>query len=557
MDFNIRLCGEAGQGLQSVGKILLSALAKQGLDVYAHQDYESRIRGGSNFFQIRVADHPITAFSEKVDLVIAMTGESFHNFSEDLGKDSIAIHVGPELENKAYQEMVVNFDKVASETGGSKKMASAVVAGLTWAFVANDTKVIEKELASFFADLGEELVQGNVKALHAGYNLAREKGHKARALSASSNDVRLLLRGNDAVALGAIAAGLKYISSYPMTPSTSIVEYIAAESEEAGIRVEQAEDEIAAINMAIGAGYTGVRSMTTTSGGGFCLMTEGIGLAGSAEIPVVIVNGQRPGPSTGLPTRTEQGDLLFAISAGHGDFPLAVIAPGSIEEAFSVMPHAFNMAEEYQVPVIVLTDQHLADSFQTIPKLDLNIPINRGEMAEPTKNYKRYKLTDSGVSPRVFPGAEPAVVVCAGDEHDEEGHLIEDAATRVAMMEKRMKKLELLRDKALPPRVSGNSNPELVLLTWGSTWGVAQQALEELGDKVRLIHLPQLWPLPADRVRELIPRDSLVYTVESNYSGQLAALLAMHGLSINESVKRYDGRPMTSTEILKFVREVL
>ena len=557
MDFNFRLCGEAGQGLQSVGKILLSALARKGWEVYAHQDYESRIRGGSNFFQIRVSDHPLTAFSTTVDLLVAMNAESYTVFSGALDTESVAIHPGPATENADFNQLVVNIDKTATESGGSKKMASAVVAGLVWAFVAEDTKVIEDELAEFFADLGEELVQGNLKAVRAGFDLARSKGFTAKGSAPNKAGGRMLLRGNDAIALGAMAAGLKYISSYPMTPSTSIVEYIAAESEEIGIRVEQAEDEIAAINMAIGAGYTGVRAMTTTSGGGFCLMTEAIGLAGSAEIPVVIVNGQRPGPSTGLPTRTEQGDLLFAINSSHGDFPLAVMAPGSIEEGFYMMAHAFNMAEEYHVPVIVLTDQHLADSFQTIPGLQADqVQINRGRLTEATEDYKRYKLTESGVSPRVYPGNEPAVVVCAGDEHDEEGHIIEDPPTRVAMMDKRMKKLELLRNTALEPIAAGSEKPEMVLVTWGSTWGVAQQALEQLTENVRIVHLPQLWPLPTEKIRELLPLDCRVYTVESNFSGQLATLLTMHGFRIKGTIRRYDGRPMTSEEIVKHVKEV-
>lgn len=556
MDFSVRICGEAGQGLLSAGKLLLTALAKSGWEVYAHQDYESRIRGGNNFFQIRIAEHSLMAHSERVDLLVAMTAQSFQVFSTDLSRDSLAVHPGP-VQSDLHQYLA-DFKAIARDSGGSPKMANSAAAGFIWAFAARETTVLEEELAKFFSGLSEDMVLGNIRAVRAGFALAREYGVEPRTVVSKSSGKRLLLRGNDAAALGAIASGLKYISAYPMTPSTGIVEYIASAAQEAGIWVEQAEDEIAAINMAIGASYAGARAMTTTSGGGFCLMTEAVGLAGSAEIPVVIVDGQRPGPSTGLPTRTEQGDLLFAINAGHGDFPLAVLAPGSIEECFTIMPHAFNIADEYQIPVIVLTDQYLADSFQTLTPPDLDrISINRENIGKAEAGYKRYTLTETGISPRVFPGSEPAVVVSAGDEHDEEGHLIEDAPTRIAMMEKRMKKLELLRRHALPPVYWGSENPDLVLLTWGSTWGVARQAMEKLPGGVGLIHLPQLWPLPTDKIRELLPEQSPAYTLEGNYSGQLAALLRMHSFQVKGSLTRYDGRPLSADSIVKFIGEVL
>lgn len=556
MDFSVRICGEAGQGLQSAGKLLLSALAKAGCEVFAYQDYESRVRGGSNFFQIRVADTPLTAYSEEVDVLIAMTPQSYQVFSGNMAENGLAVHPGPQ-DDSGYKQEVVHFDDIALAQGGSKKMASAVVAGLIWACAAEDTEILEAELAFFFADLKEELIQGNIKAARAGFTLAREMGISPKKGKGRAGS-RLLMRGNDAIALGAIAAGLKYVSAYPMTPSTSIVEYIASAAQEMGIRVEQAEDEIAAINMAIGASYAGVRAMTATSGGGFCLMTEAVGLAGSAEIPVVIVNGQRPGPSTGLPTRTEQGDLLFAVHAGHGDFPLAVLAPGSVEEGFYIMAKAFNLAEEYQVPVIVLTDQYMADSFQTIQPPDLSqIVINRGAVVtEPDEDYQRYALTESGISPRVYPGTKPAVVVCAGDEHDQDGHLIEDAAMRTAMMDKRMRKAELIRQNALSPVSMGSEDPDLILLTWGSTWGIARQAMQDLPQGVRLIHLHQLWPLPVEDIRNLLG-DCPAYTVEGNYSGQLAALLAIHAIDVKGSLTRYDGRPITPSSIVNFVREVM
>ncbi|MTI96491.1 MAG: 2-oxoacid:acceptor oxidoreductase subunit alpha [Firmicutes bacterium] len=558
MEYNVRLCGAAGQGLQSVGKVLISALSKTGWHIYAHQDYESRIRGGANFFQIRISDRPLTTFSPQVDLLVALSSESYQIFADDLHPQSICFHPGPEKLNRDFTEHIFNPETVAQESGGNKRMASAVVAGLVWATVSEDHEPVLAELAEFFGARDQEIGEGNRKAGAAGVELARQLGIKALAGGPRPEAGRMVLRGNDAVALGALAAGVKYVAAYPMTPSTSITELIAAEGKKLGVSVEQAEDEIAAINMAIGAGYTGVRAMTTTSGGGFCLMTEAIGLAGSAEIPVVVVNGQRPGPSTGLPTRTEQGDLLFAVHSGHGDFPVAVLAPGSIEEAFYIMGDAFNFAEQYQIPVIVLTDQYLADSFQTLSELAPDrIKIDRGKLAEPSENYKRYQLTSDGISPRLFPGAEPAVVVSAGDEHNEEGHLIEDAETRIAMMEKRMNKLKQI--SVLQPVTCGETKqPTLSLITWGSTWGIVQEAVQDLvssGVSVQGIHLPQLAPLPAEALQAILSAGP-VYTVESNFSGQLATLLKGHGFTISGTCSRYDGRPLEVRQIIEYVREV-
>ncbi len=556
MEFNIRLCGEAGQGLQTIGKILLDGLAGQGWELFAHQEYESRIRGGNSYFQIAVSSQPLTCHNPRPDLLVAMSAQSWQQFGPDLAEDGIGIHPGPEDDKGG---LVLDAAAMASEAG-SAKMASAVVAGVVWSVVGAPLELLQKQLAGVFAHLGEEMVENNKKAAAVGYQWAQQKNINRELSPPQSPRQRMLLRGNDAVALGAMAAGLKFISAYPMTPATSIVEYIAANAEAAGIRVEQAEDEIAAINMALGAGYAGVRAMTATSGGGFALMVEALSLAGSAEVPVVVVNGQRPGPSTGMPTRTEQGDLLFVLHGGHGDFPRAVLAPGSVEEAFYLVPHAFNLAEKYQTPVIVLTDQYLADCFATVEPLDSGeITIERPKQGKPSADYRRYQVTEDGISPFVPPGSEPAVVVAVGDEHDEEGHLIEDGPTRVAMMDKRMAKAKGLAAEALEPIVQGSDNPDLVLLTWGSTWGVVSQAVADMvseGIAVRAVHLPQLWPLPKDKLGELV-KDVNVYTVENNYSGQLARLLAMEGITTLGSIKRYDGRQLEVPEVIKAAREVL
>ena len=562
--FSIKIGGEAGQGLVSIGNILLWATAQEGWHLFAHQDYESRIRGGHNFFQIRLADHPVATWEQEIDVLVALDETTITLGQEELRPGGVVIYdpdvLGAKAKDLVNQPNYIGlpFARIAEESGEPKIMANAVAAGAIWALLSDELTVLDETLRAMFESKGERIVTGNQKVAGAGFSRVREiAGSRPKPAKADGLSERLLLKGNDALPLGALAAGLKFMSAYPMTPATGVTEFIAAHGREMAVIMEQAEDEISAINMALGASYAGVRAMTATSGGGFALMTEALSLAGSAEIPIVVIDAMRPGPSTGLPTRTEQGDLSFAVAMSFGDFPRAVLSPGDVEEAFYLMGQAFNLAEQYQMPVVVLSDQHLADSYTTVPPFDLGkMEIKRGKVvfgAEAGSDYLRYRFTEDGISPRLYPGFSEGVVISAGDEHDEKGHLVEDGETRRKMVEKRMAKQKFVEADALEPVVCGSNEPDAILIGFGSTKGAIAEAVRILnmgGCKVQGVHLPQVFPLPSS-LETILQRPGRKFVVEGNYSGQLETLITSRfAIKPTGSIRRYDGRPINAQFIL-------
>jgi 2-oxoglutarate ferredoxin oxidoreductase subunit alpha len=368
----------------------------------------------------------------------------------------------------------------------------------------------------------------------------------------------MMMQGNEAIALGAISAGVKFYSFYPMTPATSVGLTLAKWADKMGLVVEQAEDEIAAINMALGASYAGAPSMVGTSGGGFALMVEGVSLAGMTETPVVIVVAQRPGPATGLPTRTEQADLQFVLYAGHGEFPRAIFAPGTVEECFDLTRKAFFLAEKYQGPVFILTDQFLSDSYRSVAPFDVanlppvQVPLNPVPGPRP---YRRYAVTENGVSPRLLPGMSEHLVVAGSDEHTEDGHLTEDLTVRQQMADKRLRKAEGIRGEVIPPELKGDRNPDLLLVTWGSSKGSVLEAASHLrsgGKKTATLYFPQVWPLLQEQFLSDLQGARRVVSVEGNATGQLARLIRQEsGFEIKDRVSRYDGLPITPEFILR------
>ena len=564
-NINIMVGGEAGQGVQSVGFILCKALARGGFHVFADQDYESRVRGGHNFFRIRAQDTEVGAISETLDMLLALDKESIDLHQKELSKEGLIIFDDATVPDvKAGRGIFgLPLEKLAIEAGGNKVMANAVGLGALLGAAGYDFKLPEQALIEHFDT--KEVGEGNVKAARAGHDYIRKnyKGGFKKHLKKISDGKRMLLNGNEAIALGAIAAGCKFMAAYPMTPASSIMEYLAAHGEEFGVTVVQAEDEIAAINMINGAGYTGVRAMTATSGGGFCLMVEGLGLAGITETPIVVVNAQRPGPAIGLPTRTEQGDLEFMLYASHGEFPRAVLAPGTVEECFHMTVKAFNLADEYQLPAIIITDQHLASSYATVDKFDLSsVTIDRGLMVpsdKAVKDYKRHAITDSGISPRAFPGRKDLLVVTDSDEHDEAGHLIEDAGIRTNMMKKRMKKLQGLKNEMPIPGTDGAKKTDNLIIGWGSTAGAIAEAaemLKEAGHSVSTLFINGIWPFPVQAVTKALKNAGQSYVVENNATGQLAHLIRGEtGISIDTKILKYNGRPFTPAEIVEKVKK--
>ncbi|MCK5576959.1 MAG: 2-oxoacid:acceptor oxidoreductase subunit alpha [Dehalococcoidales bacterium] len=566
VDVNFIVGGEAGQGVQSAGFLLAKAFARGGYHVFADQDYESRIRGGHNFFRIRVNNTKVEAIAEPVDILIALNRESIDLHRQELAEGGVVVFDEGQAKDVSGNGNLfgVPMNRLAEEKVGNRLAANTVALGAALGLVGYDFDILKDLLRERFG--AGKTGEGNVEAARAGYEHARDnyKGDFNRRISVIGGDRRMLLTGNEAIASAAIAAGCKFVSAYPMTPSTSIMEYMAARAKDFNLVVVQPEDEIAAINMAIGAGYAGVRALTATSGSGFCLMVEGLGLAGITETPLVVVDAQRPGPAVGLPTRTEQGDLEFMIHAHHGEFPRAVLAPATAKDCFWLTIKAFNLADRFQLPVILLTDHHLASSYVTVEKFDLSrVTIDRGllfseeDRSEP--EYKRHRITESGISPRALPGQEGALVVTDSDEHDEAGHLTEDAGVRTQMVRKRMRKLFGLKKEIAAPRLYGPKRAETTLVGWGSTYGAIREATDILrkeGASVNMLHLNELWPFPAEGVADALDTARHSYVIENNATGQLAHLIrAETGREASGKILKFDGRPFTPAYIVQQVKK--
>lgn len=565
VDINFMIGGEAGQGVQSIGFLLAKVFARGGYHVFADQDYESRIRGGHNFFRVRVSDGRIGAITEPLDMLVALNRESIDLHRNELAAGGVVIFDGGKIKNIPADGglLGIPLERLAEERAGGKLMTNTVALGAALALVGYDLNILNAVLVKHFSK--DKVADSNIAAAKAGYEYAKaEYKGDFRKIKALSNTKRMLITGNEAVSLGAIAAGCKFMAAYPMTPASSIMEYVAAKSKDFNLVMVHAEDEIAAINMVIGAAYAGVRAMTATSGSGFCLMVEGIGLAGITETPIVVIDGQRPGPAVGLPTRTEQGDLQFVLHAHHGDFPRAVLAPATPEDAFWLTVKAFNLADKYQLPVIILTDQHLATSYATVDPFDVSkVIVDRGllfsEEKESSSEYKRHRITQSGISPRAFPGLGKALVVTDCDEHDEAGHLIEDAEMRTAQMQKRLRKLFSLRQEIDSPSLYGPKRADTTLIGWGSTYGAIHEAVDILakeGISINALHLNELWPFPAEAVSDAVSKAHNSYVIENNATGQLASLIrAETGREVSGHVLKYDGRPFTPAYIVKAVKK--
>jgi len=564
-DLNIMIGGEAGKGVQSVGLVLAKALLRSGYEIFADQDFESRIRGGHSFSRVRASRTPVAAALDSVDILVSLNAETIDLHRTQVQAHGIIVYDGQKTGKDTGNEMMalnIPIEKMALDTTGNTLMTNTVAAGAILGLIDYDFDIFAAVLNEEYGRKGEKIAEDNVKAARAGFDFARERRPDkfTLRLKPGKPSGKMLVTGHEALALGAMAAGCKFVAGYPMTPTTPILEFLADKGREYGIPVVQAEDEISAANMVLGASYAGVRAMTATSGGGFCLMVEALSLAGMTETPMVIVLGQRSGPAIGLPTRTEQGELLFALNSGHGEFPRALLAPANAEDAFWATTKAFNLAEKYQSPVIILTDHDLGNSYYAIDKPDLSkVIINRGliltdEEAEKTADYKRYAFTESGISPRAFPGQGKALVVADSDEHNEAGHIIEDAEIRRKMVQKRMRKGDGLKAEIAGPIIHHRDNQKYNLIGWGSTLGAIEEAaglLEDMGINACVVHLNELWPFPADELGEALAGVAKNIIIENNFSGQLETLIrAQTGISADRHVRKYDGRAFTAEEIV-------
>ncbi len=552
MDINIRIAGEAGQGVQSVGGLLVGALAAQGLHVLATQSYMSRIRGGLNWFDVRVGDSELHGPREKADLLVALTDAALRVLGGELTSHGLAIFDGEQAGGAA----AIPFTAVAKELAQSAVMANTVAAGAVYRALGYDLEFLSGHLRKLFAKKGDEIVEKNLRCAARGAELAEGLAGKLEAPRAGRSP-RSVVSGASAIGLGAATAGVKLVAAYPMTPGTGVLTDLAARADRYGIVVEQAEDEIAAINMVCGAVYAGAPALATTSGGGFALMVEGLSLAGMMELPAVVVIAQRPGPATGLPTRTAQQDLRFAVHAGHGEFARAIYAPGTHAQCFELTRRALETAHRFQTPALILTDQYLQDVQKNIEPLDESPrPIDRCLTAGGADS-QRYAVTDSGVSPRAVPGGD-AFVVCDSDEHTPDGHITEDIDAHLAQTEKRLRKLRAMTAEALPPALYGPADAQTLLICWGSTYGPCREAVDRLNDfggSYEMLHFPQVWPINAPAVSALLGWRQRVIVVEGNQTAQFAGILKEHGvIGPVETCLRYDGLPFTAEYIMERVR---
>ncbi|MGE4282656.1 MAG: 2-oxoacid:acceptor oxidoreductase subunit alpha [Clostridia bacterium] len=557
MDYNILLGGAAGQGMNTLGSVLEKVITRTGYYIFLSKDYMSRVRGGHNFNQLRFSDKPLYSHKEKLDMIIALNQETVERHKERLKENGIII-CPAEFAVEGDNIILLPFNEIAKEIGNIK-IFGTVIAGTIVKMFNLPLEMLESVLKEYFAG---NILEMNLQAAKRGYELVDSKFE----LVVPNKQDRITINGNQAIGLGALAAGCTFFSAYPMTPGTGVMNYIASKQKEAGIIVEQAEDEIAALNMVLGASFAGARAMTSTSGGGYSLMVEALGLSGIIETPAVIANVQRPGPATGLPTRTAQGDLKFVIHAAQDEFPRMVIAVRSTEDAFYQTVRAFNMADKYQIPVTILSDQHLADTEVTIEPYDFSkIRIERHladkeEIGE--EPYKRYKITENGISPRIIPGKiEGQVFLVDSDEHDEFGHIIESDILRNQMMEKRMKKLQLIAQEVEEPWHLGSRTPEILLVAWGSTYGPIKEAIKlfaEEGKEVAALIFGDVWPLPMKLLEEYTQKAKKVISIEGNYSGQLADIIQEQTcIPIKKRLCKYDGRPWSCDEVSRRIQEVL
>ena len=572
-NMTFRIAGSAGQGVESSGAGFAQALAEGGLHIFGLQDYMSRIRGGLNSFQVRVHEQPLFTHEDAIHILLPLNEKALAAYRDEVVQGGAIIYdEGFDVDRRSIsgrgrKAMPVPLLDIAKEHG-ERVMANTAALGAAAGVVEYSYDRLADVIRANFRRKGGEVVAANLRVARAAYLYVQERyGADFEWKLEQVPDVpqRMIMTGNQALALGALAGGCRFISAYPMTPATSIIEWLAKHEEEYGVVTKHAEDEIAAINMAIGANFVGARAMTATSGGGFSLMVEALGLAGMCEVPLVVVEAQRGGPSTGLPTRTEQSDLLFVLNASHGEFPRLILAPGTVEACFDAGWQAFNLAEKYQTPVIIITDELLASSLRTVEVDGIafdRVEIDRGSLLSQedldglTEPYKRHAFTADGISPRAVPGHPKAIYATASDEHDEFGHITEDMENRKRMMEKRMRKLETARQDVEPPLRYGPEAAPIVLVGWGSTYGVLREVVERLDGEARLVQFQGLWPFPAEAAAEALEGGELVL-VENNITGQFKTLLqAETCIQVEHTVSRYDGRPFSPEDVIAGIKGV-
>lgn len=606
--YSIKIVGASGQGINVIGEILNKGLKRSGYNTFAYREYPSLIKGGHSTYQIDISSENILSSTKGIDLLMILNRQATKWHLDEVNESSQIIHDidNPRINNQEYASMkekkinllYVPAYKLSKEQGGNELTANIVMIGILWRLLNLDNKVLIQIVSETFKNK-PDLLQADLKCAEEGYsydysenlpftpriikedeidNQKKLELHKKAdinnlLLDSINNSADLknnyLISGNELIGLGAINAGVRIYYAYPMTPASSILTFMADNMSETGIIVKQAEDEITAAAMSIGSMHIGARSLTGTSGGGFDLMAEHISLAGMIEVPMVIILAQRPGPATGMPTWTGQGDLMASIFTGHGEFARCVISVKDGEDCFYAIQEAFNIAEKYQIPVILLTDKLIAESIYSIKGLDENkIKIDRGELVTNSERLKilrstdRYRLEDNGISPRWLPGSDAEDFNANSDEHTEDGAVTEDSEASMKMIEKRLLKLKTLESELNEPLIYSNgitSNRTLKILSWGSTFGVISDVMNNFKSeniRVDLLHIKYLWPLKTGKLLEFIDENTIL--IEGNYNGQLSELIKMKtGLDVKHKILKWDGRPFFTDELINLLKRYI
>jgi 2-oxoglutarate ferredoxin oxidoreductase subunit alpha len=575
---SIMIGGEAGYGIMTSGEILARSFSRGGLHVHTDVEYPSLIRGGHNTYQVVASRREVHGIFEKVDVLIALDDRTMREHPTELRPESKILFdlyerpIDPKKEFPGLKGEVVPvpLSDIVKERNGDKVMRNTVAIGACMALIDYDFSFLEGVIRSAFGKKDPEVANANIASAKAGFDFVM--GNSKCSIMKRIEPVRdapkrMLLTGNDAIALGALKGGLRWYSAYPMTPASSILHLMAANEQAMGLVVRQTEDELAAALMALGANHAGVRGMAATSGGGFCLMTESLGLAAMSETPMVYVLCQRPGPSTGLATRHEQGDLQFALDASQGDFVRVVLAPGDVEEAFYHTFNALNLADKYQVPVILISDRYLSESLRTALPFDLEgMTIDRGrlltqEELDKIGDYKRYEDTEDGVSRRAIPGMTNGIFDANGDDHYETGETNEEPEIRAQLMDKRFKKLTKLIDEIPAPAMYGPPDADATIVTWGSAKGPCMDAMNlllEKGRSVNLLHFMYLKPFPRHVAMAQLKKAKLTIGVEGNRTSQFDRLLREElKFGVDRKIRKYDGRPFFVEPLASRIEEAM
>ncbi len=571
-NFTWMIGGEAGFGIMTTGLAFAKIATRLGYSIFDYVEYPSLIRGGHNAYEVHVAESEVTCLAPTIDVLTCLNKETYEKHSPRLTKDSYVVYDKDEFEVTGdFIKINVPFKKILTEFKGQAVMRNTIALASTLAVIGTPLEVLVKIIEEQFLRKGEEVVAFNRQFAKAGYDHVKNNYSDLANWLVKRETVvpKMVMTGNDAFALGAVIADCRLYVAYPMTPSSTVLTTLAAWGGKTGMVVRHAEDEISVINTALGSSFAGIRSAVGTSGGGFALMVEAISFSGVAELPLVIFLAQRPGPATGMPTWTEQGDLLFTVHSGHGEFPKIVLAPGTADEMVEISAEAFNLADIYQLPVIVMSDMYLSEGHKSVNKkfideLISGYKVDRGQILEALpvdssgklKNFARYKVTEDGISPRLLPGVPGYFYQANSYEHLEDGHTTEEAGPRIEQVDKRARKLSTyLKDHFRAPRIYGDfDKSETVFVTWGSNKGAlieAQRQLKEKGTETALIHFTHLYPLDVKAVKSMFENRKNYILVENNSTGQFGKLLAAEtGIELKNKILRYDGRTITAEYII-------